>query len=170
MATFKRLFRFRPAAGGNGTVRTLFYPEAASQTFKKGDPVYLVSGKVTVAVAYTSGDPVVAGTKILGHAAMDATGTTDSSIPVIIADEHVEFLLPIYHPTPASAITAITQVGVAYELYRATISGNLGFGVDISETTDTKVVVQEIDATYPVGEQYGHVWVKYIPAQQDLNL
>lgn len=167
MATFKRLGNYRVKGNASATVK--YFPEAATQSFKRGDLVTLSSGKVAVAVAYTSGDPVASGTKILGIADKDASGTTDTSIPVIIADDKTEFLLPVFHPTAGSAVTAVTNVGVAYELYRATVSGNLGFGVDISETTDTKVIPTEIDPTYPAGEQYGWFWCRVMQAQRALG-
>ncbi len=166
---FKRQGRYRVA--GTKSAQILYFPEAATQTFKRGDFVTLSSGKVAVAVAYTSGDPVLSGTKILGIADKDATGTTDTPIPVVIANDDTEFLVNVYHATPSSAVPAVAGNGVSYELYRATIT-NLAFGMDISETTDTKVVQTEIytgSGGIETGVQYGRVWVKVLQAQRALQ-
>lgn len=50
------------------------FPEAASQTFARGDAVILSSGKVAIATA--------ASAEILGVAAAPSSGTTDNPTPV----------------------------------------------------------------------------------------
>jgi hypothetical protein len=137
------------------------YPEAASQTFKKGDFVYLASGKVTTAVAAGS-NLAASGNAVIGIAAMDATGVTDTSISVIIANGNLEVCLPVTHATGASAITAITQVGVGYELENVT---SKGYAVAIDDTGSPFAVVTEISKKYPVGTQYGWVWCKPLRAE-----
>lgn len=63
------LYAFRPL---HSNARTKYYPVAATQTIRKGDPVILNAGAVQIAVAASS-------TQLLGVAAQDAvllaTGT-----------------------------------------------------------------------------------------------
>jgi hypothetical protein len=150
--------------GANGSAtEERQYPEAASQTFKRGDLVYLVSGQVTVAASAASN--VAAGTKVLGIALKDASGTTGAAVPVAIANTNFRWSLPVTHATPASAVTASSQVGTAYELER-TAAGK--WAVPIDDTTNTKIVVSAIHPAYAVGEQYGWVEVRFLDAQVDV--
>jgi hypothetical protein len=150
--------------GANGSeTEERLYPEAASQTFKRGDLVYLVSGLVTAAVAV--GSNVASGTKVLGIALKDASGATNTPVPVAIANSNLRWVLPVTHATPASGVTAVTEVGAAYELER-TAAGK--WAVPIDDTTNTKVVVTAIHPQYPLGEEYGWVEVKFLDAQVDV--
>jgi hypothetical protein len=168
---FKRQGQYRTTGQQSATIR--YFPEAATQTFKRGDFVTLSSGKIAVAVAYTTGDPVASGTQILGMVDADATGVTDTSLPVVIADDHTEFLINVFHPTPASAVPAVAGNGVNYELFRDNLGGgHEAFGMDISETTDTKVTQVQIyqgKDGIETGVQYGRVWVKVMQAQRELG-
>ncbi len=101
--------------------QVLMFPEAASQTFKRGEFVYLVAGKVTEV-----GDaPGI----ILGMAAQDASATTDTNIAVYIANEDTIFELnKVSNSSTAStggtaAATAVTDVGALFNLHRDT-TGN----------------------------------------------
>jgi hypothetical protein len=153
--------------GANGSAtEERQYPEAASQTFKRGDLVYLSSGKVTVAATAGIGNNVASGTKVLGIALKDASGATDTAIPVAIANPNLRWVLPVTHATPASGITAITEVGTAYELERTAAPKR---AVPIDDTTNTKVVVTAIHPAYAVGEQYGWVEVRFLDAQVDVT-
>lgn len=155
---------YRPADGVSA-VRQQEFPEAASQTFKKGDLVYLVSGKVT---AYPASPTTQ---KLLGQAQADASGVTDTNIPVVIADDNVDFLLPVYHATPASAITAVTDVGLAggYGAKQVTVSSVTAWAVDLQNTTNNLLMVQEIAKDYAAGTQYGLYWVKVQPSFRQLT-
>lgn len=99
--------------------QTMFFPEAATQTFKTGEFVYLVSGKVTE-ISDT------ATLTILGMAAMDATGVTDTPIAVYIANEDTIFELNKVSNAVAAgtggtaAVTAVTDVGTIAAIYRDT--------------------------------------------------
>lgn len=99
------------------------YPEAASQSFKSGELVYLVAGKVTVVAAN--------GESILGIAVSDATGVTDADcyVDVLKPNEWIE--INISHATPASAVCAQATVG--------TVGAGIG-------TTSNKTVAA-LDAT-----------------------
>lgn len=150
-----------------GSIKIRNFPVAASQTFKKGDWVTLSSGQVTVAVA--AGSNVASGTKILGMAAADAPTTTNSQVPVVMADDSTEFSVAIYHGTPASAVSAVAQIGTAYELRNDSTGGSV---VDIGTTSNTKAQIvgfadeQPNSGTFTVGVQYAPVWVKILAAQR----
>jgi hypothetical protein len=154
---------WRRAGGGLPAQAT--YPEAASQTFKRGDFVYLASGKVTEARA-PGNNLIDSGNTPIGIAAANASGTTDEDCVVILLTEDLEICLPVTHATAASAITAITQVGTAYELENVT---DKGYAYAIDDTGNPMVKVTAISEQYPVGEQYGWAWVKVIAAERALN-
>lgn len=143
---------------GNPVIQDFY--EAASQTFKAGDPVDVTSGKVTIVVAY--GNTLGANDDIMGFALEDASGTTDNKIRVLLITKPTLVRLPVMHATAASAITAVTQVGTAYEL---TLDANGILGVQIDATTNVKGKVASIAPSYPVGEQYGLVDFMLDPAQ-----
>lgn len=150
---------------GNGApIEQRDYPEAASQTFKRGELVYLSSGKVTVAVADDT--DVASGTKVLGIALRDASGTTDTAIPVALANPLFRWVLPVSNDG-ATQTTAVTQVGVAYELHKHT---NGKWSCNINGTTDTKVVVTALHPQYAAGEAFGWVEVGFIAAQVDISI
>lgn len=124
-----------------------YYPEAASQSFKKGEFVYLVSGKVTVVSSTAQLQ-----SKILGMAMQDATGTTDTSIAVAIAEEGVMFELNV------TTTTAITQVGAVYGL---SIASNI-HKVNISDTTITVFKVKALSPKDAAGDTYGRLIVEVL--------
>ena len=75
-------YKARPSTGP--VIRN--YPETASQTFVKGDPVKLdTAGRVLLAVD-TEGDSVASLGGFLGIAAADASGTTDALVKVNVLD------------------------------------------------------------------------------------
>lgn len=92
-----------------GTECVQWYPEAASQSFKKGELVYLASGLLNVVV---SSDTNIA----LGIAMSDATGTTNNWMPVLLAHTDTSF---VGQSTNAGAdITfAITHLATDCEYY-----------------------------------------------------
>lgn len=131
-----------------------WYPEAASQSFKKGQPVYLSSGKLTACASD--------GTAILGVADADASGTTDTSIPVILATP-----LTVFEAVPTNAgadvATAVTNVGKHYALY---VSSNDVY-VDLGDTSNdaVKVVALKDDA----GTTNGKVLIKVLAAASQFD-
>lgn len=138
------------------------YPEAASQVFKRGWPVYLVSGKVTACVAAGSNLDST-GNEIFGIAVNNASGTTDTDCEIILVDGQLEVCYPVTHATAASAVTAITQVGSTFQLENTT---GKNMAVPIDDTSNPVFVVTEIAGQYAVGEQYGWVWGKYLASEQ----
>jgi hypothetical protein len=130
----------------NATV--LYYPEAAAQNFKKGQAIYFSLGKVIVCASDAN--------LIAGFACQDASGTEDTPIAVAIAQPGVLFEMNIYHSTPTSAITAISDVGAKYGLY---VEGNKSF-CDKGDTTNTRFVVIALSLKDKVGDTYGRVLVE----------
>lgn len=127
--------------------KILWFPEAASQSFKAGEFVNLVSGKVTV----LSGTAQLQG-KILGLALADASGTTDTAIPVAVAEEGVLFEMN------ATSTTAVTSVGAVYGL---TVTSNKHY-VNQSDTTTTKFRVKALSDKDAVGDTYGRFLVEVL--------
>lgn len=109
------------------------YPEAASQSFKRGDPVILSSGKVTIAGSSSS---VYTATDLLGFAEQDATGTTDTPIKVLLAVPGTEFVGTLVSGAAKQA-WAVTNAGVAYDLRMnsSVTSGATGCSVDVGSTS-----------------------------------
>jgi len=140
----------------NAPVEIFMGKEAASQSFKKGEPVYLVSGLVAICGA----DPAA----ILGIADADASGVTGAPIPVVKANGATLFCANIYHSTPASAVTAQADVGTSYGII--VVSNKLY--VDKEETVATRAQVIGLDSRDAVGDQYGRVLFKFLVANRQL--
>lgn len=161
MATLQRLSPAGIQNWNEALVRS--FPEAATQTFKVGDLVTLSSGKIQAPVA--AGNNLGANDDPVGMALEDATGTTNTMLRVYVFALPTIIRLQVYHGTPASAITAYTQIGTSYELRYHT--GAI-WCVDISSTTNTKGKILGIvneDPQNPVGTQYGVVDFITDPAQ-----
>lgn len=128
--------------GGPKTIHT--YPEAASQTFKRGDPVVLSSGKVALATVASS---LVTSTDLLGFAEIDATGVTDTDIPVMIPGNGTMFIACLANGA-AKAAWSNSYAGVAYDMRtNASITtGALGYCVDVGSTVTANA---EIVAVVP---------------------
>ncbi len=89
--------------GGEGRPDWL---EAASQSFKNGDPVYFASGKITVAVA---GSNLV--DALLGFARNNATGVTDTPVLVRAILDGDVFVMNYKPSGGGSQATAQTLLG-----------------------------------------------------------
>lgn len=106
--------------------RITWLPEAATQTFKQGDLVIISSGKVAV---MTDDDD------IFGIALRDATGTTDTQLPIYVPGVDEKFI------AEASTTTAQTNVGVAYAL--VVTSGSMA--VNPGSTTTAAFYIDQLD-------------------------
>lgn len=98
---------------GNSPLVRIF-PEASSQTFKKGEFVYLSGGYVTE----VGDNPGV----ILGMAAEDAHNDSAGvyNVAVVIAHPDVVFRMNKVDSSDVAAVTAVTDVGKAFAFYRDT--------------------------------------------------
>lgn len=172
-----------PSFGARGKKRIVELPEAASQTFKKGDFLTLDSnGRVQQTLS--AGNNLGATTastnntalRIVGRAEADASGVTGRFVPVMVAEPGTAFSLPVYHGTPSSAVPNTSLVGKSYPLRYASGSPAY-FALDISTTTDFKAKVVEMipgpgghdgfdGQGYPTAAstvQYGNVLVELLP-------
>lgn len=138
----------------SGEHRIVSYGEASSQSFLKGQFVYLASGLVTVCADDA--------TTILGMTLIDATTATTGVIPVVIATDNTRFEGNVYHATAASAITAATNLGVKYGLE---VDSNRCY-VDIGQTAADAFTIDKIlvGGGKSVGDTYGRVVFKVIAA------
>lgn len=125
MATIARV---RPSVAytrSGGPPHRRAYPEAATQTFKKGDFVIFTGGRVAISASAPG-----AGT-VLGIADQDATGVTDTPVFVVEANDDTLFILN------GISTTAKTQIGVASQLNLT--SGN--WTVDTGTAANTLIPV-----------------------------
>src|SRR5574343_736869 len=139
------------------------YPEAASQTFKKGEAVYL-DGSGNVA-EYTAA--IDDGTQtFLGFAAEDAhndtvAGTNTCSVWLGFG---TVFEANVCGTAGADQVTAKTQVGLLRPMYQNTTNSIIQ--VDISDTGGQGdwIRILAISPRYAVGETNGRVEFTIIPA------
>ncbi|HWA82068.1 MAG TPA: hypothetical protein VG820_01440 [Fimbriimonadaceae bacterium] len=132
------------------------FPEAASQSFKRGDHVYLSGGKVTAVVSAGS-YLTSSGAKPLGIAERDASGQTDTPIPISIIDTQTRMVGPV------TTTTAVTTPGSTYQLQRYASPGG-GMNVATDQALNPVAVVTAVHPQYAVGEQYGWVEYRYLVA------
>lgn len=122
------------AVGGNAFVRE--YPEAAAQTYKRGDPVVLdTAGRVKIAV--DTGD-------VFGIADKDAKGTTDTASPIIVIDDSVIFSASV-SAAGATANSAQADVGLRCSYIKSTITGETAKTViDTSDVTNLNIDILDL--------------------------
>ena len=125
-----------PVITASGEDVIMSFPEASSQTFKVGEPVYLASGGLTICAANPA--------KILGFAADNASGTAGTLIGVYLAVPTTFFAANLVtsgnangnNVAPAGAVTAQALLGLSYGL---NIDGtNHITTVDTSDTGSSK--------------------------------
>jgi len=108
-----------------GPTHLMEYPQAASQAFKKGDLVYLVSGAVTIIAADTR----------IGGVAMEDSGATGDMIQVNQLSPDQLWV------AQADATTLQAYEGDAFGLNIST--GDMS--IDIADTTDTAFQIVQLD-------------------------
>jgi predicted RecA/RadA family phage recombinase len=134
------------------------FPEAASQSYKAGELVYLSGGKVTVC----GNNPQT----IMGMACADASGTTDEDAEVIVATPDQIFEASVYHLTAASAITAVSQVGENYGI--EVVSNKVYVAIDETSTIACRVI--GLSKKDVVGDQYGRLLFKIISTYSQYDI
>lgn len=129
------------------------FPEAASQSFVKGDLVCLASGYLTKC----GSDPAA----VLGVALADAHNGSAGAymIPVLVLTTHMVLTMQVYHGTPSSSVIAAADLGTAYGIVDA---GSGVWKVDKTDTSNTRVKV--VTFLEPVGTAAGKVGVVFLPA------
>lgn len=135
-----------------GLMRTDMLPAKSSASFKMGHFLIWNNGVDRHAASDANLGATGSSTRLVGMALSDSTrkdGSNFAMIPFMIAEPGTEFLMPIYHGTPANAVaTPNGQIGTAYELRN--VGGNYD-AVDVSATTNTKFVIVGYDETeYPL--------------------
>ena len=136
--------------------RVAYFPEAASQTFKAGD-IVMNTGGTAGKVAIAESDVIAAGGDlILGVAAQEATGVTDTSLHVYLATEEAEFSANVQD----TGTLALANIGTQYDIFYDTAASINIFRVDLADTTNPVLTVTELlDA---VGDVNGRVVFKFM--------
>lgn len=137
-----------------------WFPEAAgTQSFKKGQMVYLVAGKLTICVDQSQA--------ILGIADADATGTTNTWLPVVMAHSTTRFvgyttdngsdvtvtisMLCLdcdLHQSATASLVDVGNVGTAGIRVVALHPDHIPVGVTatVTDATNARVIFKVIDA------------------------
>lgn len=157
------LQRFYAHRGGE-TYPLAHYKEAASQSFKAGDLVTLSGGKVA-ALATSDGDVTSAGNKVLGMALKDASGVTDTLIPVVPATDDTWFLLGAYNAAAGSAKPSNIAIGEKTTIRR---QGGV-YGVNVPAAGSNQNVQVVAKESVEEETKYGPVWVKVLAASRVLE-
>lgn len=152
----------RPVKRRDGGAITIeYHPEAASQTFKAGEPVY-IDGNGRVAEFDATADN---GTqRFYGFAAEDghndATAGTHK-VGVYKADDDTVFEGNIYHTTEGNAVTAQTDLGTLLPLKHLPSQGSGIAAVDKENTAGKidccRIVGFSERPGEAVGDTYGYV-------------
>lgn len=141
-----------------------YFKEAASQSFLKGDLVYLASGKLTICT-YTGGaNSNLHNSRIAGQALADAEGVTDTvhHIKVIRPDDI--YAANVYHATLGSAVSAQTQLGLTYGLRRVSNKVVVAIEETVQDATYALGRVKVVGFADPVGDTYGRLLVQFVNA------
>ena len=140
--------------GGPGTVKV--YPEAASQTFKAGERVYL-DGSGYVAELTNAGD--TGSVKFVGIAAADASNDAvagTSKVPVYVGPENI---FEANGTGPGTdAVTALTHVGSKFPMYSDAANGIATVDLDDTGSKIDCCRVLNVDKVDAVGATNGRVW------------
>lgn len=132
------------------------YPEAANQTFKWGDLVYMNGGYLTICGA----DPA----SVLGIAKQDGHNTTAGLYKddVLLITHDTLILMQVHHGTPANAVIEAADLMADYGI---AVSGNIWY-VDKEETTNKRVRI--IEFYDELGTLNGRVAVQFLAANRYL--
>jgi hypothetical protein len=136
-------------------VKVGHYPEAASSTFKRGEPLIIVTGGTASnrpRVGVASNQPV---TLLVGVAAADASGVTDALVPVWLARPDAEFQIT-YKIAQASAFGDF-GTGLAI-LKDAT---NVIWYMDNTDTTHDAVIPVSMRQPYVLGDIGAYAVVRF---------
>ena len=140
------------------TPLTRSYKEAASQTFKKGEAVY-IDGSGYVAEYTASIDD---GTqRMIGFAAEDAHNGTAGQYECLVnlACDDTVFSGNIYHGTVGSAVTAQTDLTTLLPLKELPSQGTGMVAIDKENTSGQLDMARilDFDKNHAIGDTYGRV-------------
>jgi hypothetical protein len=134
-------------------VRLKHFKEAASQTFRVGDPLILQTTADKGDQVKIAGSDPTTGT-VVGFAAEVATGTEDTLVAVWVLDYQSEFLVIVQD---ASTLDR-DQVGDEYGIVAD--ATNLIYRLDTTETTSKVFRVTDLAPGYGHGDTNGKLVVK----------
>lgn len=144
------------------------YKEAAAQTYKAGDLVYIDSSGL-IAICTNAANRL--NSEILGQAMKDATGTTDAPVYVRVIRPSDIYLMNVFHSTKASATITQTRLGEVYGI----ILNSGKWHVDVENTTveDATTALAKVRVIgFPsrvngvanaINDIYGFVAVQFLP-------
>jgi hypothetical protein len=136
-------------------VRIQHFPEAASQTFKRGEPLIMDAAGTENRVRIASTSPT---TLIVGIAAADASGVTSTMIPVWCATQDAEFKIT----GKAAQAMDYTDLGVGLEIEKD--ATNVIWIVDNTNTSADALVPLSILAPAVQGDFRGYYVVRFAAA------
>lgn len=154
--------------GGQNTVRfgggieDQMFIEAASQSYKEGDFLYVdSSGNTAIATVDGSG---ILNTPIAGLASAAATGVTGAKARIQIITQYDLIEMNLWHSTPASAALARTQMGKIYGIEK---QANI-WSVDLETSTEPGsgtplLKVKIVSFLSDIGDLYARVLVRFEP-------
>lgn len=136
------------------------YPEAASQSFKDGQFVYLGTDAQVTACASDA-------TAVLGMACGDASGTTNNDCTVLIANPTTVFEVTV------SGASDPTLAAGDFAVKMGMIVANNRCYADVDDTTNDCFVLVGIkanaDGTNIIGDDYARGYVLVLPAAHELG-
>jgi hypothetical protein len=135
------------------------YPEAASQTFVKGEFVYLSGGYVTEC----SSNP----TAILGMAADDAHNSTAGAynVGVVVFSDNTILEMNKVDSSDAAAATAVTDIGKTFGLYLDTTDSQVHA---VSASTSPRLICIGLSGSDSVGDTGGRLLFRVIGTYRQL--
>lgn len=152
------------------------FVEGTTQSWGVGDFIYQ-NGASNLQICTVNGSNQMT-SQVGGQAKVKAVGTAGTQVhfPIIRTDD--EFIMNVYHGTPASAITALTQIGTPRALVR--INGiwmvDIENAVEGSANSLARVLVTDIPplvtasgGTNAVGDTYGFVKVSFLATSMALT-
>lgn len=151
-----------PTVRFGGGIEDSKFIEAASQTYKTQDFVYIdSSGNTAIATVDGSG---ILNTPIAGLAAADASGVTGAKARVVIVTEMDLIEMNLWHSTAASSALARTMLGKMYGIEK---QANI-WSVDLETSTEPGsgtplIKVKIVDFLSDIGDIYPRVLVRFLP-------
>jgi hypothetical protein len=131
------------------------YPEAATMTFKKGDPVKLTTGGLVE-------DATDEDESIFGIALEDASGTTSDPVAVLVINPWSDIFSASISAAGATADSAQTDIGLAVSFIKSTQTGETNKMV-LDRTNVTTPSCEIIGAKDPIGTTDGRLYFRWIP-------
>lgn len=150
------------------------FVEAATQSFKQGDLIYLAAATGKLAICTVNGSNVL-DSAIAGIATKNAVGTLDTKVHFHVIRPDDLFAMNVYHATPASAITALTQLGLVYGIIRISNKWHIDIENTVEGGSDSLARVKIVDfleknpydggnfSRVAIGDIYGIAVVQFLP-------